>query len=162
MKNASGLLVIGLIGGLIAFILHIPAGFLIGAMVAVSISMLVCPGLGKAPWIYEEIGRTLLGTFIGATFNRDVIAQLGSLLPQATLAILGLVITGLALGWVMSKLTNLDVATALFSFTPGGLPEMTALAQEVGADSGIVATLQFLRMSGVVILVPLLLRLLFS
>ena len=58
MKNASELLAIGLIGGLIAITLHIPAGFMIGATVTVGISRLVFLNLGKAPRIYGEIGRT--------------------------------------------------------------------------------------------------------
>lgn len=146
MKNASRFLAIGLIGGLIAIILHIPAGFMIGAMVTVSISRLVCLNLNKAPRIYGEIGKILLGTFIGATFDRYVLVQLGSLLPPRAVAMLGLIAIGLALGWVLSTLIGLDAATALFSLTPGGLPEMTAVAQEVGADSRVVATLQFLRL----------------
>jgi membrane AbrB-like protein len=162
MKNASKLLAIGLIGGLIAISLHIPAGFMIGAMVAVGVSRLVFLNLGTAPRIYGEIGKILVGTFIGATFDRHVLAQLGSLLLPTAVAMLVLIAIGLALGWVLTKLTDLDVPTALFSLTPGGLPEMTAVAQEVGADSRVVVTLQFLRLASVVILVPLLLRLVFS
>ncbi len=162
MENASKLLAIGLIGGLIAINLHIPAGFMIGAMVTVGISRLVFLNLGTAPRIYGEIGKILVGTFIGATFDRQVLAQLGSLLLPTAVAMLALIAMGLALGWVLSKIAGLDVPTALFSLTPGGLPEMTAVAQEVGADSRVVVTLQFLRLVSVVILVPLLLRLVFS
>jgi membrane AbrB-like protein len=162
MKNASGLLAIGLVGGLIAVVLHIPAGFMVGATVTVGISRLVFVNLGKAPRIFEEIGKILVGTFIGATFDRHVLAQLGSLLLPTAVAMLVLIAIGLALGWVLSKLTGLNVQTALFSLTPGGLPEMTAVAQEIGADSRVVVTLQFLRLASVVILVPMLLRLVFA
>jgi membrane AbrB-like protein len=69
---------------------------------------------------------------------------------------------GLVLAWLLSRLTGLDIATALFSLTPGGMPEMLAVAQESGADLGVVATLQFLRYNSVVILVPLIIDWLFS
>ena len=161
MKNALKLLVIGLVGGLIAMSLHVPAGFMIGSVVAVGISVLLRPNLGKAPRSYAEIGKILIGTVIGATFDRHVLAQLGSLLLPTAAASLVLIAVALILGWVLCKLTGLDVATALFGLTPGGLPEMTAVAQEVGADSRVVVTLQFLRLSSVLVLVPLVLRLLF-
>ena len=60
MKNALKLLVIGLVGGLIAMSLHVPAGFMIGSVVAVGISVLLRPNLGKAPRSYAEIGKILI------------------------------------------------------------------------------------------------------
>ncbi|MGQ9493765.1 MAG: AbrB family transcriptional regulator [Anaerolineae bacterium] len=162
MKHAFYFLAIGLAGALAADRLDIPAGLLIGAMVAVAIVKLAGFDLGKVPLIYDEGGKILLGTVIGATFNRRVLLQLGALLPSAIAATLAMIATGLILGWLLSELTRLDLATGLFSLTPGGIAEMIAVAQEIGAHATIVATLQFLRLSSVVILAPAIIHWLFS
>jgi len=162
MKDAIQLLVIGLAGAVVASLLDIPAALMIGPMLVVSISKLAGLDLGKAPRAYSEIGKVLLGTFIGATFNRQALDQLGHLLPPAVAAMLAMIGTGLALAWMLSRLTHLNVATALFSLTPGGMAEMVAVAQESSADLGVVATLQFLRYNSVVILAPVIIDWLFS
>nr|MBC7244812.1 AbrB family transcriptional regulator [Chloroflexota bacterium] len=162
MKNAFYFLAIGLAGALAADWLGIPAGLLIGAMLAIAIVKLAGFDLGKVPFIYDEGGKILLGTVIGATFNRRVLLQLGTLLPSAIAATLAMIAIGLVLGWLLARTTQLDTATGLFSLTPGGIAEMVAVAQEIGAGATIVATLQFLRLSSVVILAPVIIHWFFS
>jgi membrane AbrB-like protein len=154
MTNAIRLLVIALTGAALASRLRISGAWMIGPMVAVTIAKLGGVNLRKAPRAYGEIGKVLLGTFIGATFNRASLAQLGHLLLPAIGSTLVMIVVGLALAWLLARLTDLDVGTALFSLTPGGMPEMVAVAEETSADLGVVATLQFLRYSSVVMLAP--------
>ena len=162
MKQPLQLLAIGLAGALAADWLGIPAGLLIGAMLAVAIATLARFDLGKVPLLYDEGGKILLGTAIGATFNRRVLLQLGALLPSAIAATLAMIAIGLALGWLLAKITHLDIATGLFSLTPGGIAEMVAVAQEIGAGATVVATLQFVRLSSVVLLAPAIIGWFFS
>lgn len=161
MKNAIRVLAIGLAGAVLVSLLGMPAAWMIGPMLAVSISNIAGVG-SRAPKGYSEVGKVLLGTFIGATFNRGALEQLGHLLLPAIAAMLAVIGLGMVLAWVLSRLTELDIATALFSLTPGGMAEMVAVSQESGADLGIVASLQFLRYNSVVILVPVIIDWLFS
>jgi uncharacterized membrane protein AbrB (regulator of aidB expression) len=55
---------------------------------------------------------------------------------------------------LLARWTDLDLGTALFSLTPGGMMEMVSVAEEIGADLGVVATLQFVRYSCVLVLAP--------
>jgi membrane AbrB-like protein len=154
MTNAIRLLVVALIGAALASRLRIPGAWMIGPMLAITIAKLGGVNLRKAPRAYGEIGKVLLGTFIGATFNRAALAQLGHLLLPAIGSTLVMIVVGLTLAWMLARLTDLDIGTALFSLTPGGMPEMVAVAEETSADLGVVATLQFLRYSSVVMLAP--------
>jgi uncharacterized membrane protein AbrB (regulator of aidB expression) len=65
MKNAICVLAIGLAGAVVASLLGIPAAWIIGPMLALSILTLVGVG-SRAPRAYGEVGKLLLGTFIGA------------------------------------------------------------------------------------------------
>ncbi len=154
MTNAIELLVVALTGAALALRLRIAGAWLIGSMLAITLAKLGGVNLRKAPRAYGEIGKVLLGTFIGATFNRAALAQLGHLLLPAIGSTLVMIVAGLGLAWMLARLTDLDVGTALFSLTPGGISEMVAVSEEAGADLGVVATLQFLRYSSVVMLAP--------
>jgi membrane AbrB-like protein len=48
----------------------------------------------------------------------------------------------------------LDIATALISCVPGGLPAMVSMAEEVEADATVVAAIHFFRLLVVLVVVP--------
>jgi membrane AbrB-like protein len=162
MKEASLLLMFGLAGAVAASWLGIPAGQFVGSMLAVAVFKLLTAHVGKAPPVYSDIGSILLGTAVGSTFNRPLLRQMGSLLLPTIIATLVLIVIGLVLGWLLSRLSGLDVASALFSLTPGGVAEMVAAARECGVDMAVVATLQLLRLVSVVMLAPAIITWLFS
>jgi len=128
MTDAIQLTLIGVAGAVVASLLRLPAALLIGPMLMVAMAKLVRPRMRKAPRAYTEVGKVLLGTFIGATFNRQALAQLGDLLLPALAAMLAMIALGLMFAWLLARLTHLDLGTALFSLTPGGMPEMVALS----------------------------------
>jgi membrane AbrB-like protein len=162
MKNALWLLGIGAAGAALLLWLKVPAAWMIGPLLTVSIVMLAKPELRKAPTAYNEVGKVLLGTVVGATFSRDTVEQLGHLLPWVVAAALALTAVALVASRLLARWTDLDLGTALFCLTPGGMAEMVAMAEEIGADLGVVATLQFVRYTCVVLLAPVLITWLVS
>lgn len=154
MKQTALFALVGLGGALLAHQLHIPAGLMIGPLLAVLLLKLADSHLGQAPRVFGETGKILLGTFVGATYNRAALAQLGDLLLPTVLTTLILIGSGVCLAWLLSQWTELDMGTALFSLTPGGIQEMIAVCEESGADVAAVTMLQFLRHLSVLVLVP--------
>lgn len=152
------LLLAGVLGALVARELGLPAGLFVGSMMAVAVLHLAGTHLGKAPFIYDEAGKILLGTAVGATLGRHILFQLGVLLPLIVVTTVLMIVVSAFLARVLARLTHLHPTTALFSLTPGGIAEMVAVAQEAGAAVTVVATLQFVRLSTVVIVVPLILQ----
>jgi membrane AbrB-like protein len=154
------LLAVGTGGAWIATTIGVPAGVIVGALLASGCFRLA--GGNPGPWRgrYGHVGRLLLGTVIGATFGPDVLAPLRTaLLPMAVLIII-IVSVGLGLGWALSRLTPLDTATALISSVPGGLPAMAAFADEANADTTVVAAIHFSRLTTILVVMPILVPLL--
>ena len=161
-KNALYYLGIGLAGGAAAELFKVPGGMLVGAMVVTAAVQVLGAHWGKPPKALDLAGKLLLGTAVGSTFNRPMLHRLGALLPPAIAAILGMIAAGIGLAWILSRSTDLDMSTALFSLTPGGLAEMVAMSQNTDADTPVVAALQFLRLLGVVTLGPIFIHFLLS
>lgn len=159
-------LAVGMVGALAGWAVGIPAGILVGALLTSGLYRLA---LGErracnhlVPWQgrYARVGRLLLGTVVGAAFGPDMIAPLkAALLPMAGL-IVAIVTTGLFLGWMLNRLTGLDLATSIISAVPGGLPAMTAMAEDVGADATVVTAIHFARLTTILVAIPPLFRLL--
>ncbi len=154
MPQALQLLAAGTAGAVLLHWLGVPAGLYIGAMLSVAALKLLRPRIGNPPSAFKYIGGALLGTAVGSTFNRPLLARMGSLLLPTIGATLAIILIGMVLGRVLSRLTGLDLATALFSLTPGGVAEMVATAQDTAADITAVATLQLLRLASVLLLAP--------
>jgi membrane AbrB-like protein len=160
--KAGQFLAVGLCGAVLASFLRIPGGLMLGPMLAMVCLKLLAPEAGEAPPAFGEVGKILLGTYVGATFDRVLLAELGTLLLPVVVSTLLLIGAGLLLARLLARFTELDTATALFSLTPGGMQEILAVSGESGADVAAVTVLQFLRFVSVLVLAPALAHWLFS
>jgi uncharacterized protein len=140
--------------------LGIPAGAVIGALLAAGAFRLA--GGKPEPWRgwYGRAGRLLFGTVIGAAFGPDVLAPLKSTLLPMVVVTTVIVGTGLLLGWALARFTSLDIATSLLGSVPGGLPAMVAMADESQADATVVTVIHFSRLTTILLIMPALIPLL--
>lgn len=132
-------------GGLAGHALGLPAGPLLGALAAVAVLRLwALPEVALAQPV-RALGRVLVGTTIGSTVSLAVLVSMGRtvVLALAMSAALILVGAGLAIGMV--RLGGMDSTTAVIAASPGGMPEMVGLADELGADVDLVTGFHTLR-----------------
>ena len=84
---------------------------------------------------------TLLAVSVGARLSAETLKTLKQVLLPAASIILVLVALGISLGFVLYWITPLDLITALLSSVPGGAASLTAVADDLGGDLRIVASL---------------------
>jgi membrane AbrB-like protein len=146
------------IGGWLGVKLRLPAGALVGAMLVGLIPGLV--GIGPLAWPAWVLAGAylLLGSNVGARFDRSVIRRLWSLLPYGLAFITGLVVICAGIGWVLHRTTDLDLLTALLATSPGGIDAATIAALDTGANVAMVASIQMARLLLMVIAGPLIIR----
>jgi membrane AbrB-like protein len=151
-------LLVGLGGGLLGLWLRLPAGALMGSMLAVAALGLTgwLPGETIPPTL-KDLAKILIGTVVGSTVTVGTLQALREAAMPALVLTGVLVAAALAGGWVLSLVTKVDIATALFATAPGGSAEMTAAAESMGADARLVAALQTIRVVVVIVVVPALL-----
>lgn len=154
------LLGVGAAGGWAAVQIGMPAGVVIGALLASGLYRLA--GAEPGPWRerYGRLGRLLFGTVIGAAIGSDVLAPLKTALLPMTVLIAVIIGVGLFLGWALGRFSPLDTATGLISAVPGGLPAMAAIADESDADATMVTAIHFSRLITILLVVPALIPLL--
>lgn len=144
---------IGTLGGLIARAKKLPAGAMIGAMIAVAIFGVTTGDIFYPPSI-RVLTQILSGLIIGCRFTRADLVQLRQMIKPAALLILMLFLFNIIFSLIIIKTTSLDLMTALFASAPGGVSDLALISGELGANSEQVTLLQLVRFVFVVSFFP--------
>ena len=157
MDRLFSTLVIAALGGLIGAKLKMPAGAMVGAMVAVGAANLI--GFrGAIPPYFRTGAQIVVGGMIGLSITRETVIGLKSVAGPAAILILSMIGFGLMAGFLISRVTGMDIVTAMFSSTPGGMMEMTLMGEAAGGEAPQIALMQLARFMGIVLIMPLVIR----
>ena len=143
-----------LVGALFQAI-HVPAGWLLGALVC---GIIWSFSSGKIVFSkrYFSIILAVVGTNIGFTVVLERFVTYKELIIPLLISILLTIIFGLILGRMFQKWSGLDENTAFFCCLPGGASEVIAVSEEYGADQRIVAAFHTTRITLFVLVIPFL------
>lgn len=136
---------VAFLGGTVAIKLKIPAGGMIGGMLAVAALNVAT---GKC-LMYSEVKiavQICLGAMSGSRVGRSELSNMKKLIVPIVLMFLVCMILNILFGIAVLKTTSMDISTALLSITPGGATDMIFVAADIGADTGMVGVMQSLRM----------------
>lgn len=147
-------LLIGAAGGGLFAWWHLPLAWMLGAM-----SLTALTGILGAPLIANRRLRNwtvvALGMVLGGSFTPDVFAHAAGW-PLGLAALAAYILLLFSMGyWLMIAFGRVDRATAFFAAMPGGINEMTRVAEDHHADIATVALTHAVRIYAVVFTVPL-------
>lgn len=138
-------LAVAFAGGTVAIKLKIPAGGMIGGMVAVAALNILTGNCN----MYSEVRiavQICLGAMSGSRVGRKEVSDMKRLIVPIVLMFCVCIALNLVFGVIVLRTTALDIGTALLSITPGGATDMVFVAADIGADTGMVGVMQSLRM----------------
>ena len=91
-------------------------------------------------------------------FNKNSLAQMKEVFLPALVSVAILLTVGIVVGYILHKVTGIDLITALLGTAPGGLADMTIIAASYGADTIVVASIHLIRLFSVIFLMPIIIR----
>lgn len=145
---------VGLVGGLVALKLKIPVGGILGSMLAVIILNIVS---GDKAVFYEEV-KVIIQLFVGATIGckvgRSEIKGFKKLFVPILIIFPMMLVYNLIFGTLIYKTGELDIFTSFYSVTPGGITDIAIIAEEMGADAGVVGVVHAIRVLICSVLLP--------
>ncbi len=140
--------------GLLLLVTGIPAAPLAGAILGAGF-LSISGQFEVAQWPLGT--KTALGigvgTVIGTGITRETVGQLQILWKPALLITISLVVTGVLVGLVSSRLLGIDPVVALLGAAPGGTIGMSLVGAEFGVGAA-VAALHAVRLLTVLLLIP--------
>jgi membrane AbrB-like protein len=110
---------------------------------------------GRVPRPVTVWCQAAIGTLIASTIVPGTIAAVAAHAPALIAAVAATLLAATAAGVVLARTTSLGAATAGWGITPGGAIAMTAMSENFGADSRLVAFMQYTRLLVVVFTVSL-------
>ena len=147
------------LGAAIATLLHLPAAPLLGAMVGVAIVNITPMSAFDLPAAVKWIVYVLVGWLLGVGVTTDTLSQLRTSAIPIVLTVVAFLLFGLAAAWLLWRFTSFDAVTALLATAPGGIAQMGAMSATAGANVPIVLTVHVLRITSVIVLMSVGLKL---
>ena len=146
-------LLIAFIAGLLGKRLRLPAGLLVGSMVAVA-AFNILTGKG----VFYPGARVMLqvfsGALVGSRIGVNELKSMKSLLLSVVVLIASMLVLNITVAFAVLMVSDLSPATALFATSPGGANDMSIIAPDFGGDAGVVAILQVCRLILIYLFIP--------
>ena len=140
----TALLVLSAILAVLLEQLHIPAGLLLGPMIAA----ILLAGFEKqveVPPVASLLAQAVIGCMIANSIPADIIHELMLDWHLLAAGVASVIAAACTLGWLLARLKVLPGSTAIWGSFPGAASAMTIMAGAYGADMRLVAFMQYLR-----------------
>ena len=158
-KDLAKTLLTAAVLGTAFFLAGIPAGAMVGAMIATATFNIMSDGRAYVAPPLKSAAQIAAGLLIGLTINAQSLGDLKNIALPAFIVLLECAAIGGILGWILWKFLQIDLPTALFGSAPAGLSDMVLIALDEGGDPAKVMLLQLVRFIGVISLFPTLIKL---
>jgi membrane AbrB-like protein len=146
-------LAIGALGGALFDWLRLPLPWMLGAMAATTAAS-ICGLTQRVPGKLRQGMVVVIAVMLGSAFTPDVLPRLEAWAISLVGVVVYVAVATLLVLTLFRKVLGKDPVTSLLCATPGGLGEMLALAQSVGADDRLVALSHSTRVFIVVMVLP--------
>lgn len=152
----------GVLGGLVGILLSpIPVGGIIGALVGSAAYRLLTNR--EVPLRKFQFGvQALAGGIIGFGVSGEFLREFVRLAGAGALIISIQMLLWLAIGWLLARFFRYGLPTATLASSPGGMSTVISTAGEAGADTVIVTFIHLMRLSTIIIFVPVLVSLILN
>lgn len=146
-------LIVALGGAALAALFAMPAGPLIGALLAVAI--LCALGLkAQVSIIVRDCAYLVIGVSLGAGIDASVVGQLPQWSLSLSILAISLVMTMAVSSWLLMRSFGFDQDTAVLASSPGTMSNVLAMAAEGRGDATPVMILQLIRLGLLVTFIP--------
>ena len=147
-------LVLGALGGYVFSRLRVPLAWILGPLIACFAGTLM--GLRLRPIPYgRHVAHVVVGLAIGLRLTPAVLAATAGLIPVMGVATLYTIAVTTGAAFLLRSLAQVDRRTAFFGSAAAGMAEMAILATERGGDAQAVSIVHAIRVTCVVIVIPL-------
>ena len=148
-----------IVGATVATLLHLPAAPLLGAMVGVAVVNIATSSAFAIAPAGRWIVYVCMGWLLGLSVTTDALTELRNAFVPIVVTVVAFLVFGLVAAWLLWRFTSIDSLTALLATAPGGIAQMGAFSVSAGANVPIVLTVHVLRITSVIVLMSVGLKL---
>ncbi|MDQ1677061.1 MAG: uncharacterized protein QOC93_2205 [Actinomycetota bacterium] len=145
----------GYLAGLVAALLGVPAPFLLASLllgVAYAVTARSAPAFPRPAY---RLSQALIGVVMGSYLAPASMRQVAPEILPLLLVTAGTVVVSLGGAYLLARTGLVNHRTATLGMAPGGSAAIVATADELAADTRLVAFTQYLRVAVVAVSAPL-------
>lgn len=146
-------LLIATLGGILGVRFRIPAGAIVGSMIFVSLYS-IFSGNATMPQNTSFVTQIGTGAFIGSKIGRSDFFKIKTFSKPIIVMLATMMSSAIVMALTMHLWTGVDLVTSMFSCAPGGILDMSLIAEELGGNTSITALFQTMRLAIVVSTFP--------
>ena len=103
----------------------------------------------------RKIGQAMVGLSIGFAIADSNLLAASSRLPLFIFLTLFMLLCGSGIGYFYSRISHTNLLNAMLATVPGGVATMSSIAAEYNRNVSLVAMVQTLRITSVILIIPL-------
>lgn len=157
-RNTILTLIVASIGGITGYLLKVPAGILVFAMIFTA-AYNIRTNRAYMPSYIRYAAQTLAGTIAGSAVSMQDIYNFKNIMVPGIFIIIQCLLINFLLGFLIYKAGGLDITTCLFASIPAGVTDIALIASGFGGKAPKVTVFQLIRFVGVMSIFPALIRL---
>lgn len=138
-------LAISAIGGWIGEHIHLPASWLLGAVIAVGVASASGEVAGSLPVSLLALAQVIVGMTLGSRFERRRLVAIPRALAVGIPVLIAIIGAMALFALLCAQVVSISVPTLLLSFAIGGMAEMVLTAKALHQDVALVAAFQAIR-----------------
>ena len=123
---------------------RLPAALMLGPMIA-GILMESGGGNLRVPAMPMLFAQAVIGCLVARMITSQILKTFTLYWPLFIGIMLAMIVSSLALGWLLTRLRLFPGTTAVWGLLPGAASVMMLMADDFGADGRLVAFMQYLR-----------------
>ncbi len=151
----------GVLGGVAGMLSGAPAGGIIGGLLGAAAFRLLTAR--PVPVRKFQVGVQLLaGGVIGLGVSGEFLGEIARLAGAGALIIASQMLLWVAMIWLLVKIFHYDLSTSALASSPGGLSGIIPAASDANAGEVVVTFVHLVRLSTIVVVVPLIVALFFG
>lgn len=155
IHDTTLLFFLGICGWGLFSILRFPAASVLGSLTVIGFFRITEWYLiPPSPDYLLLLIQVMLGCYAGTKITRETVGELRTMIKPAFLIVFWALSMVFLLTFLLRITTTLDLYTSLLSSSIGGLPEMTIIALDSGADVIVIVIMQTFRMVMTILLFP--------
>ncbi|WP_280546236.1 AbrB family transcriptional regulator [Halomonas sp. 11-S5] len=155
--DAAWLASAGVLGAWLGHLVRLPNAMLFGPALASAALHLTGVTHAAVPPTLLALAQVIIGVSVGVRFTGTSLARVGHTLVMAVLQALGLLAIAILAAWGIHAGAGVSLPAALLAYMPGGAPELSLVALSLGIDPAFVTVHHLLRITVLILLMPVLL-----
>lgn len=126
-----------------------------GGLVVIKCYQSITKKTFKPNKIGRQIGQAMVGLSIGFAIAENDLVAASSKLPLFVFLTVFMFVCGSGIGYFYARLSRTNLLNALLATVPGGVATMSSIAAEYNRNVSLVAMVQTLRITSVILIIPL-------